>query len=194
MAIFSKTATLTSSELSLKANNILGVFRKTIDGLNEVISQAKNQAEVKHQEAEAALAEEESLMNVAEQNQAILTKLTELLNNMVWRVNLDGDRDGLLIRFALKGVRFDSDALLFNRSMENKIKDFESKHKLFFDYLLDDTWLCEKPITSNEVASVWSWMIDLKIEITPICKFEEVFKISFADIAHYWNKHILKLL
>lgn len=72
-------ATLTSSELSLKANNILGVFRKTIDGLNEVISQAKNQAEVKHQEAEAALAEEESLMNVAEQNQAILTKLTELL-------------------------------------------------------------------------------------------------------------------
>ena len=51
MAIFSKTATLTSSELSLKANNILGVFRKTIDGLNEVISQAKNQAEVKHQEA-----------------------------------------------------------------------------------------------------------------------------------------------
>lgn len=87
---------------------------------------------------------------------------------MVWKVNLDGDRDGLLIRFALKGVRF--------------------------DYLLDDTWLCEKPITSNEVASVWSWMIDLKIEITPICKFEEVFKISFADIAHYWNKHILKLL
>ena len=40
----------------------------------------------------------------------------------------------------------------FNRNMENKIKDFESKHKLFFDYLLDDTWLCEKPIT-------------------PICKF-----------------------
>lgn len=36
--------------------------------------------------------------------------------------------------------------------------------------------------------------VDLKIEITPICKFEEVFKISFADIAHYWNKHILKLL
>ena len=32
-------AWLTSSELSLKANNILGVFRKTIDGLNEVISQ-----------------------------------------------------------------------------------------------------------------------------------------------------------
>lgn len=28
MAIFSKTATLTSSELSLKANNILGVFIK----------------------------------------------------------------------------------------------------------------------------------------------------------------------
>jgi hypothetical protein len=53
MAIFSKTATLTS--------------------------QAKNQAEVKHQEAEAALAEEELLMNVAEQNQTILTKLTELL-------------------------------------------------------------------------------------------------------------------
>lgn len=83
MAIFSKTATLTSSELSLKANNILNC-----------------------------------------------------LNSMVWRVNLDGDRDGLLIRFALKGVRFDSDALLFNRNMENKIKDFESKHKLFFDYLL----------------------------------------------------------
>lgn len=45
---------------------------------------------------------------------------------MVWRVNLDGDRDGLLIRFALKGVRFDSDALLFNRNMENKIKDINS--------------------------------------------------------------------
>nr|DAV04355.1 MAG TPA: hypothetical protein [Caudoviricetes sp.] len=30
MAIFSKTATLTSSELSLKANNILGVLEKLL--------------------------------------------------------------------------------------------------------------------------------------------------------------------
>lgn len=79
MSIFSKSAVVTSSELSQKANSILGVFKSTIDGLNEVISQARNQAKVKHQEAEDALAEETSLLNVAEQNESILNKLTELI-------------------------------------------------------------------------------------------------------------------
>lgn len=58
MAFFTKTSTFTSSELSSKASNILGIFKKTID---------------------AALAEKESLIAVAEQNQIILNKLTELL-------------------------------------------------------------------------------------------------------------------
>ena len=79
MSIFSKSAVVTSSELSQKANSILEVFKSTIDGLNEVISQARNQAKVKHQEAEDALAEETSLLNVAEQNESILNKLTELI-------------------------------------------------------------------------------------------------------------------
>lgn len=58
MAFLTKTSTFTSSELSSKASNILGIFKKTIDG---------------------ALAEKESLIAVAEQNQTILNKLTELL-------------------------------------------------------------------------------------------------------------------
>lgn len=62
-----------------KASNILGIFKKTIDGLSDVISQARNQADVKQKEIDAALAEKESLIAVAEQNQIILNKLTELL-------------------------------------------------------------------------------------------------------------------
>lgn len=42
-------------------------------------SQARNQADVKQKEIDAALAEKESLIAVAEQNQIILNKLTELL-------------------------------------------------------------------------------------------------------------------
>lgn len=76
---FTKTSTFTSSELSSKASNILGIFKKTIDGLSDVISQARNQADVKQKEIDAALAEKESLIAVAEQNQIILNKLTELL-------------------------------------------------------------------------------------------------------------------
>lgn len=85
MAFFTKTSTFTSSELSSKASNILGIFKKTIDGLSDVISQARNQADVKQKEIGAALAEKESLIAVAEQNQIILNKLTEFLNNVTGR-------------------------------------------------------------------------------------------------------------
>lgn len=42
MAFLTKTSSFTSSELSSKASNILGIFKKTIDGLSDVISQARN--------------------------------------------------------------------------------------------------------------------------------------------------------
>ena len=77
MVLINKT--ISSGTLSTKANKILNVFKSTIDGLKEVASEARTQAGVKQQEADAALAEKIALEDVAVQNEQILNKLQDLL-------------------------------------------------------------------------------------------------------------------
>lgn len=70
---------VTSTNLASKADDLLKVFKDTVSGLVDVISSARNQAIIKQQEAEAALAEKKALEEVAEKNETTLNKLTELL-------------------------------------------------------------------------------------------------------------------
>lgn len=70
------------SLISKKANtaaNLLKVFKNTVSGLSGVITKAREQAAIKQQEADAALAEKKALEEVAEKNETTLNKLTDLL-------------------------------------------------------------------------------------------------------------------
>lgn len=68
--ILSKT--VTASSLKAKSSGILSVFYKTIDSLQE--------AEVKQQNIDKLALEKEELMQVAEENEAVVSKLSKLLN------------------------------------------------------------------------------------------------------------------
>jgi hypothetical protein len=57
----------------------LKVFKNTVSGLSGVISKAREQAVIKQQEADAALAEKQALEEVANKNEQTLNKLTDLL-------------------------------------------------------------------------------------------------------------------
>lgn len=73
------SAEITSASLESKADSLLKVFKDTVSGLTGIISSAREQAIIKQQEAEAALAEKEALEKVANKNETTLNKLTELL-------------------------------------------------------------------------------------------------------------------
>ena len=51
-----------------------------INQLNDVIIDAKKQADVKQKEIEAATIEKEALENIASKNEQIVTKFKDLLN------------------------------------------------------------------------------------------------------------------
>lgn len=69
----------TAAELATSADNLLKVFKNTVSGLSGVITKAREQAAIKQQEADAALAEKKALEEVAEKNETTLNKLTDLL-------------------------------------------------------------------------------------------------------------------
>lgn len=69
---------VTASSLKAKSSGILSVFYKTIDSLQEVVKSAKQEADIKQQNIDR-LAEE--LMQVAQENEAIVSKLSKLLTN-----------------------------------------------------------------------------------------------------------------
>ena len=71
MALISKKAS-TAADLASSADN-------TVSGLSGVISKAREQAAIKQQEADAALAEKQALEEVANKNEQTLNKLTDLL-------------------------------------------------------------------------------------------------------------------
>lgn len=77
--------------------------------------------------------------------------------------------------------------------MEDKIEIFRSLHKEFLSMLLDDTWLCEKPIELAEVEACWQWAIEVGEEVVPLEDFEKEFKFSLQDLTNWWNKKILEL-
>ena len=76
--ILSKT--VTASSLKAKSSGILSVFYKTIDSLQKVVNSAKQEAEVKQQNIDKLALEKEELMQVAEENEAVVSKLSKLLN------------------------------------------------------------------------------------------------------------------
>lgn len=76
--ILSKT--VTASSLKAKSSGILSVFYKTIDSLQEVVNSAKQEAEVKQQNIDKLALEKEELMQVAEENEVVVSKLSKLLN------------------------------------------------------------------------------------------------------------------
>lgn len=78
MSLISKKVN-TAAELATSADNLLKVFKNTVSGLSGVISKAREQAVIKQQEADAALAEKQALEEVAEKNETTLNKLTDLL-------------------------------------------------------------------------------------------------------------------
>ena len=70
---------LISKKASTAADNLLKVFKNTVSGLSGVITKAREQAAIKQQEADAALAEKQALEEVANKNEQTLNKLTDLL-------------------------------------------------------------------------------------------------------------------
>lgn len=76
MAILSK-----SISLKAKSSGILSVFYKTIDSLQEVVKSAKEEAEVKQQNIDKLALEKEELMQVAQENEAVVNKLSKLLTD-----------------------------------------------------------------------------------------------------------------
>ena len=78
MALISKKAS-TAADLASYADNLLKVFKNTVSGLSGVITKAREQAAIKQQEADAALAEKQALEEVANKNEQTLNKLTDLL-------------------------------------------------------------------------------------------------------------------
>ena len=78
MSLISKKAN-TAAKLVTSADNLLKVFKNTVSGLSGVITKAREQAVIKQQEADAALAEKQALEEVANKNEQILNKLTDLL-------------------------------------------------------------------------------------------------------------------
>ena len=78
MALISKKAS-TAADLASSADSLLKVFKNTVSGLSGVITKAREQAAIKQQEADAALAEKQALEEVANKNEQTLNKLTDLL-------------------------------------------------------------------------------------------------------------------
>lgn len=78
MALISKKAS-TAADLASSADNLLKVLKNTVSGLSGVITKAREQAAIKQQEADAALAEKQALEEVANKNEQTLNKLTDLL-------------------------------------------------------------------------------------------------------------------
>lgn len=75
MAILSKS--ITASSLKAKSSGILSVFYKTIDSLQEVVKSAKD----KQQNIDKLALEKEELMQVAQENEAVVNKLSKLLTD-----------------------------------------------------------------------------------------------------------------
>jgi hypothetical protein len=76
--MFSKT---TSQSLQKKSADILSVFRKTIDGLNEVVTKANAQSATNRAEAQVLLNEATELEAVAQSNIKVIGKIESLLND-----------------------------------------------------------------------------------------------------------------
>lgn len=75
----------------------------------------------------------------------------------------------------------------------NKAWAFHDSNPMFFDMLLDDTWLCEDEITIEETQAVWNFYNKQGLTNISVSDFDNVQPVSFKDITEFWNNEILRI-
>ena len=83
MKIFNKEQTATkevNSELLRKrSNSVLDVFSQTINSLGQIVAEAKDQAEQRQKEIDAATLEKKNLEQLAASNEQVITKIQAII-------------------------------------------------------------------------------------------------------------------
>ena len=83
MKIFNKEQVITTevgSELLRKrSKSVLDVFSQTINSLAQIVTEAKDQAEQRQKEIEAATLEKKNLEQLAESNEKVITKIQAII-------------------------------------------------------------------------------------------------------------------
>ncbi len=83
MKIFNKEQVVTTevgSELLRKrSKSVLDVFTQTITSLTQIVTEAKDQAEQRQKEIEAATLEKKNLEQLAESNEKVITKIQAII-------------------------------------------------------------------------------------------------------------------
>jgi len=82
MKIFNKEQEVqeVGSELLRKrSNSVLDVFSQTINSLSQIVTEAKDQAEQRQKEIEAATLEKQNLEQLVESNEKVITKIQAII-------------------------------------------------------------------------------------------------------------------
>ena len=82
MKIFNKEQQVqeVGSELLRKrSNSVLDVFSQTINSLGQIVTEAKDQAEQRQKEIDAAMLEKKNLEQLAESNEKVITKIQAII-------------------------------------------------------------------------------------------------------------------
>ena len=83
MKIFNKEQTaiteVNSELLRKRLNSVLDVFSQTINSLGQIVTEAKDQAEQRQKEIDAAMLEKQNLEQLAESNEKVITKIRSII-------------------------------------------------------------------------------------------------------------------
>ena len=82
MNIFNKeqeTKEVTSELLSNRSKSVLDVFSQTINSLSQIVTEAKDRAEQRQKEIEAATLEKQNLEQLAASNEKVITKIQAII-------------------------------------------------------------------------------------------------------------------
>lgn len=66
--------------LQKEAGTVLSVFQSTINKLSTIIDRAREQEELKREEAQAAINEAEGLKSLCEDNESVIKNINNLIN------------------------------------------------------------------------------------------------------------------
>ena len=83
MKIFNKEQEITkevgSELLRKRSNSVLDVFSQTINSLSQIVTEAKDQAEQRQKEIDAAMLEKKNLEQLAKSNEKVITKIQAII-------------------------------------------------------------------------------------------------------------------
>ena len=83
MKIFNKEQEITkevnSELLRNRSKSVLDVFSQTINSLSQIVTEAKDQAEQRQKEIEAATLEKQNLEQLVESNEKVITKIQAII-------------------------------------------------------------------------------------------------------------------